>query len=124
MLLNGIEFAGPNQDVSAVWAVSGQMLGVDAIREFNVVTDTYGAQYGKRPGAQVSLVTQSGTNQLHGTLFEFLRNSDLDARNFFDNGIGPVLLPSRETSLAAHSAGLSGKTKPSYSANYGRFPPA
>ena len=60
------------------------MLGIDAIREFNVLTDTYGAEYGKRAGAQISVVTQSGTNELHGTLFEFLRNSDLDTRNFFD----------------------------------------
>ena len=63
---------------------SGQLLGVDAVREFNVVTDAYGAEYGKRPGAQVSVVSTSGTNQLHGSLYEFLRNSDLDARNFFD----------------------------------------
>jgi hypothetical protein len=63
---------------------SGQLLGVDAVREFNVVTDAYGAEYGKRPGGQVSIVTRSGTNDLHGTLYEFLRNSALDARNFFD----------------------------------------
>ena len=59
------------------------------MREFNVLTDTYGAEYGKRAGAQVSVVTQSGTNTLHGTLFEFLRNSALDARNFFDQGDRP-----------------------------------
>jgi hypothetical protein len=62
---------------------------VEAVREFNVVTDTYGAEYGKRPGAQVSIVTASGSNDLHGTLYEFLRNSDLDARNFFDQGTIP-----------------------------------
>ena len=54
-----------------------------------MLTDTYGAEYGKRAGAQISVVTQSGTNQLHGTLFEFLRNSDLDARNFFDQASVP-----------------------------------
>ena len=64
--------------------LSGQLLGVDAVREFNVVQNGYGAEYGKRPGAQVSLVTMSGTNQFHGTLFEFLRNGVFDARNFFD----------------------------------------
>lgn len=63
---------------------SSQLLGVDAVREFNVVTDTYGAEYGKRPGAQVSIVTASGSNQVHGSVYEFLRNSALDARNFFD----------------------------------------
>ena len=64
--------------------MSGELLGIDAVREFNVLTDTYGAAYGKRSGAQVSVVTQSGGNALHGSLFEFLRNSKLDARNFFD----------------------------------------
>jgi carboxypeptidase family protein len=89
-ILNGVELTGPNQDQTIPWGVSGQLLGVDAIREFNVQTDTYGAEYGKRSGAQVSLVTQSGTNQLHGTLFEFLRNSVLDARNFYDPGKIPA----------------------------------
>jgi hypothetical protein len=57
---------------------------VDAVREFEVVKDTYGAEYGKRPGAQINIVTASGSNQLHGNSYEFLRNSALDARNFFD----------------------------------------
>src|SRR5262249_38206593 len=43
-------------------------------------------QYGKRPGAQVNIVTSSGSNALHGNVYEFLRNSTLDARNFFDHG--------------------------------------
>ena len=64
--------------------VSGELLGVDAVREFNVLTDTYSAEYGKRAGAQVNVVTQSGSNTWHGSAFEFLRNSGLDARNFFD----------------------------------------
>ena len=51
--------------------------------------DSYGAEYGKRPGAQVLIVTQSGTNQLHGSLFEYLRNNALDARNYFDGGSAP-----------------------------------
>ncbi len=63
-------------------ATSGQLLGVDAVREFAVVKDTYGAEYGKRPGAQINIVTASGTNQLHGNAYEFLRNSALDARNY------------------------------------------
>jgi hypothetical protein len=85
-LLNGIEFTGASLINITPGGASGELLGVDAVREFNVVTDTYGAEYGKRPGGQVSIVTASGTNQLHGTVYEFLRNSDLDARNFFDQG--------------------------------------
>jgi len=88
-LLNGVEYTGASVINNTPGGTSGQLLGVDAVREFNVVTDTYGAQYGKRPGGQVSIVTASGTNALHGTLYEFLRNSDLDARNFFDQGAIP-----------------------------------
>ena len=85
-LLNGIEYTGASEINLTPGGTSGQLLGVDAVREFNVVTDTYGAEYGKRPGAQVSIITATGTNELHGSLYEFIRNSDLDARNFFDQG--------------------------------------
>jgi hypothetical protein len=88
-LLNGIEYTGSSQLAISPGGVSGELLGIDAIREFNMLTNTYGAEYGKRAGAQVSVVTQSGTNQLHGSLYEFLRNSDLDARNFFDQASVP-----------------------------------
>lgn len=83
VLLNGIEYTGSSQLAITPGGVSGYLLGIDAVREFNVLTDTYGAEYGKRSGGQISVVTQSGTNALHGTVFEFLRNSDLDARSFF-----------------------------------------
>lgn len=83
-LLNGIEYTGASLINVTPGGASGELLGVDAVREFNVVTDTYGASYGKRDGAQVSIVTSSGTNDLHGSVFEFLRNSALDARNYFD----------------------------------------
>jgi hypothetical protein len=88
-LLNGIEYTGASLINITPGGASGQLLGVDAVREFNIVSNTYGAEYGKRPGGQVSIVTASGSNQLHGTLYEFLRNSDLDARNFFDQGSIP-----------------------------------
>lgn len=85
-LLNGIEYTGASLINVTPGGTSGQLLGVDAVKEFNVVSDTYGAAYGKRNGAQVSIVTTSGTSKLHGTAFEFLRNSVLDARNYFDRG--------------------------------------
>ncbi|HET7214908.1 MAG TPA: carboxypeptidase regulatory-like domain-containing protein [Terriglobia bacterium] len=88
-LLNGVEFTGAAEINMQPAATSGQLLGVDAVREFHVVTGPYGAEYGKRPGAQVSILTDSGTNQWHGSAFEFLRNSALDARNFFDHGSKP-----------------------------------
>jgi hypothetical protein len=88
-LLNGIEYTGASLINVTPGGTSGQLLGVDAVREFNVVTDTYGATYGKRDGAQVSIVTSSGTNHLRGTAFEFVRNSALDARNYFDQAAIP-----------------------------------
>jgi len=55
----------------------------DALMEFNVQTSNYSAEYGRASGAIVSVVTKSGTNELHGTLWEFLRNDVINARNFF-----------------------------------------
>src|SRR5438105_2358429 len=84
--INGIEYLGANAagQPSGPYGASGQVLGVDAVREFNLIQHSYGAEYGKRAGGQVSIVTDSGTNQLHGSAFEYLRNSGLDARNYFD----------------------------------------
>ncbi len=59
-------------------------LGVDAIREFSVLTNTYSAEYGRSSGGVINAITKSGTNTIHGTAFYFHRNSALDARNFFD----------------------------------------
>jgi hypothetical protein len=89
-LLNGVEYMGSSQLAVTPGGTSGYLLGIDAVREFNVLTDTYSAEYGKRAGAQVSVVTQSGTNQFHGTIFEFLRNSALDSPGPFDNGTVPA----------------------------------
>jgi hypothetical protein len=84
-LLNGIEYTSASLFGATPGGASGQLLGIDAVREFNVLSNTYGAQYGKRVGGQISVVTQSGTNQFHGTLFEFLRNDVLDTWSYFDH---------------------------------------
>jgi len=65
-------------------SAGGAMAGVEAVAEFRVVTNAYDSEYGKHTGAVISAVTKSGTNNFHGSLFEFLRNDNLDARNFFD----------------------------------------
>ncbi len=88
-LLNGVEFTGAAENNMQPGGTSQQLLGVDAVQEFNLLADSYGAEYGKRPGGQVLIVTQSGTNQLHGSLYEYLRNNALDAANYFDPGSAP-----------------------------------
>jgi hypothetical protein len=67
-------------------SVLGGSLGVDAIEEFSVITSNYEADYGKTSGGVVNAITRSGTNQIHGSGYEFLRNSKLDAKNYFDVG--------------------------------------
>lgn len=65
-------------------SVAGGFTGVDAIQEFQLLTNNYSAEYGGAGGGIINVVSKSGTNQVHGTAFEFIRNSALDARNFFD----------------------------------------
>ncbi|PWU01670.1 MAG: hypothetical protein C5B51_22260 [Terriglobia bacterium] len=62
----------------------------DAVQEFAVQTSVPTAEFGRGQGAQVSIVTKSGTNQFHGSVFEYLRNSDFDAADFFTNKLGGV----------------------------------
>ena len=69
-------------------SVLGGNLGVDAIQEFSVLTSNYSAEYGKTSGGVVNAITRSGTNGFHGSAYEFLRNSKLDAANFFENAGG------------------------------------
>jgi len=71
-------------------SVLGGSLGVDAIEEFSVITSNYEADYGKTSGGVVNAITRSGTNQIHGSAYEFLRNSKLDAKNYFDDPTAPI----------------------------------
>jgi TonB-dependent Receptor Plug Domain len=117
-ILNGVEFTSASEINNTPGGVSGQLLGVDAVREFSVVKDTYGAEYGKRPGAQINIVTASGTNGVHGSAYEFLRNSSLDARNFFDHGAIPQF---QRNVFGASLGGPLKKDKSFLFANYEGF---
>ena len=81
-LLEGTNIA----DISdkAPSSMAGVLLGVDAVKEFSVQTHDYSAEFGRAAGGVISAVTKSGTNRLHGTAFEFLRDSKFDAPNYFD----------------------------------------
>jgi len=65
-------------------SVEGSTLGVDAVQEFSVLTSNYSAEYGRTSGGVVNALTKSGTNRFHGDVYEYLRNSALDTRNYFD----------------------------------------
>ena len=67
---------------------TNNLISVDALQEFRVVTSTYAPEYGRTPGAQVSIVTRSGANAFTGTLFEYFRNEALDANDWFNNAAG------------------------------------
>jgi hypothetical protein len=83
-------------------SVLGVTLGVDAIREFNVVTSNYTAEYGRTSGAVINSVTKSGTNSFHGSSYFFDRDKIFDARNFFDPATKP---PFRRIQFGASAGG-------------------
>src|ERR1700737_3456672 len=86
-------------------SVLGQNLGVEAIQEFSVLTSNYSAEYGKTSGGVVNAISRSGTNQFHGSVYEFLRNSALDANNFFDNANGVPKPPFRRNQFGVSAGG-------------------
>jgi hypothetical protein len=81
-LLDGAIMTNLTNGTSA--SQDGATLGIDGIREYRVITNSFNAEYGMTMGSQVMVVSKGGTNTLHGSAFEYLRNSALDARNFFD----------------------------------------
>jgi hypothetical protein len=70
-------------------SAAGTALGIETIREFRVETNAYGAEFGRNSGGQINVVTKSGTNDFHGSLYELHRNDNFDARNFFDSARKP-----------------------------------
>jgi hypothetical protein len=70
-------------------SAAGVQLGSDSVLEVQVFSANYGPEYGRGNGGVLNSITRSGSNEFHGTFFEYLRNSKLDARNFFDRGSEP-----------------------------------
>ena len=95
----------------------GQILGVESILEFQVITHNAPAQYGRSMGGIINAVSKSGGNALHGDLYEFLRNSVFDAKNYFDNPQQPIP-PFKRNQFGASLSGPIRKDQVFYFANY------
>jgi len=91
----GNGFAGAASS-SSVLGGTNSLVSVDALQEFRIQTSTYAPEFGRTPGGQISIVTRSGTDQLHGTLFDYFRNDVLDANNWFNNAVTPALPKAEE----------------------------
>jgi hypothetical protein len=73
-------------------SAAGTALGVETIREFRVETNAYSAEFGRNSGGQINALTKSGTNDFHGSLYEYFRNDNFDARNYFDPAKKPAFV--------------------------------
>jgi hypothetical protein len=111
--LDGVSFNDYTN--GAPGGVLGNLSGVDAIQEFSVLTTNYSAEYGRTSGGVINAITRSGINQFHGSAYEFLRNSALDARNYFD---GPSVPPFRRNQFGGSIGGPIVKDKTFFFFNY------
>jgi hypothetical protein len=87
---NGFTINGANAEESGSLAAA-IVPNLDSIAEFRILSSNFDAEYGRYTGGQINVITKSGTNQFHGDAFEFLRNTDLDARNFFSPARGTFI---------------------------------
>lgn len=90
------ETAGGGVPAYSSQGSTASLASVDAVQEFSIQTSTYAPEFGRQPGAQIQLVTRSGTNDFHGSLFNYLRNDKLDANNFFANANNLARPPIRQ----------------------------
>ena len=111
--LDGVSFNDYTN--GAPGGVLGTISGVDAVQEFSVITTNYSAEYGRTSGGVVNAVTRSGANKLHGSAYEFLRNSALDARNYFD---AATIAAFRRNQFGASVGGPLRKDRTFYFLNY------
>ncbi|MBI2822597.1 MAG: TonB-dependent receptor, partial [Acidobacteria bacterium] len=103
ILMDGTEVKGVDATVPA--GLSGSWMGAEAVQEFKIERNAYSAQYGNSAGGVINVVTKSGTNEFHGSVYEFLRNDNLDAANF------------RDAAIVDASGRFVGKAKPEFKRN-------
>ena len=96
---------------AAPGSVLGGDLGVDAVQEFSVITSNVSAEYGRTSGGVINAITRSGTNQFHGSAYEFLRNDAFDAANFFENSNGLQKASFRQNQFGVSAGGPIRKDK-------------
>jgi hypothetical protein len=90
---------------STALGTTQSLISVDALQEFRVLSSTYSAEYGRTPGGQFSLVTRSGTNNLHGSLFDYLRNNFFDANDWFNDYYGDPIPALRQNDFGGTLGG-------------------
>ena len=103
---NGL--AGAAGSFSALGGTNS-LVSVDALQEFRIQTSTFAPEFGRTPGAQISILTRSGTNQFHGTAFDYLRNDILDASNWFNGYVNSPALPKAEERQNDFGGTVSGR---------------
>jgi hypothetical protein len=116
-MLDGID----NNSISEnVQELTSQVVrpSVDTIQEFKVTTNAYAAEYGRSPGAAISVITKSGTNEIHGVLYEYLRNRVLDANDFYSNRSGLAKPQNVQNQFGGNVGGPAIKNKLFYFFDY------
>jgi len=103
--------AGGSQPGFTVLGGTNNLVSVDALQEFKILTSTYAPEFGRSPGAQVSIATRSGTNGFHGAAFDYLRNEKLDANDWFVNRTGGKKPPLRQNDFGGVLGGPIVKNK-------------
>jgi len=98
-------FAAGDVPGLTAFGTTQSLVSVDALEEFKVQTSSYAAEYGRQPGGQISIVTRSGGNQFHGSLFEYLRNDKVDANDWFANRAGQPKPPERQNDFGGTFSG-------------------
>lgn len=103
-IANGAGMAGTVGSYSAMGGTNS-LVSVDDLQEFRVQTSTYAPEFGRTPGAQISIVTRSGTDQFHGGVFDYFRNEALDANDWFADNSGVPKPPERQNDFGGTFGG-------------------